>query len=212
MLTEQSTEFSSNAVAGSELSVVVLAAGSSRRMGRRNKLLVPVNDRAMVEIAVTEALKIKPREVVVVIGHQADRIRRRLAGYDIRLVENLRYREGLAASLSRGIGALSATTPGAMVMLSDMPFVGYRQLQRLTTAFQQCGGEKILLPVFEGRRGNPLVWPQRYFTEMQSLSGDRGARVLLDKYRQYICEVEMDDGNIFLDIDTPEQLLALEQR
>ncbi|MEH6580069.1 MAG: nucleotidyltransferase family protein [Amphritea sp.] len=191
-------------------SIVVLAAGSSRRMGKCNKLLALVNETSMLEKTVIEALNAQPQEVIVVTGYEAEKVSRSVAGYDVRVIENPHYAEGLASSLSVGIGALSRTTDAVIVMLSDMPFVNQQHLEQLKKAFRHTRGEKILVPVYQGKGGNPLLWPRRYFTQMQSLSGDRGARVLLNKYQAGVCEVEMKDDGIFRDIDTPDQLLALE--
>ena len=124
----------------SAIAAIVLAAGQSRRMGRRNKLLVPVDGEPMVRRAVRAAAN-GASAVVVVTGHEREQVESALAGLDVTLVHNPAYESGLSTSLARGVSALSAGVAGAVVCLADMPDVRAEHHARLRAAFDpEAGG------------------------------------------------------------------------
>jgi hypothetical protein len=89
-------------------------------------------------------------------------------------------------------------------MLGDMPWVGPDDVTALCGAFDPGRGREICVPVHGGRRGNPVLWGARFFPEMKQLSGDVGARALMEKHADSVCEVVMDGSGVLADIDTPE--------
>jgi molybdenum cofactor cytidylyltransferase len=96
-----------------------------------------------------------------------------------------------------------------VVCLGDMPFVRAEHVAALLGAFEASGGRAICAPRFDGRRGNPVLWPARCFAEMEALGGDAGARALLDAHAAEVCYVPVADAGVVLDVDTPEALAAL---
>lgn len=152
------------------------------------------------------------RPVIVVVGHQANLVRQALAGYDIILVENPDYAEGLSTSLRRGLDALPETSDGAVIALGDMPRVAGPEIDRLIAAFNPLEGRGICVPVVDGQRGNPVLWGRAFFAEMRQVSGDTGARQLIAAYGEAVCEVPMSGDGVLLDIDEPEALEALRNR
>jgi molybdenum cofactor cytidylyltransferase len=98
-----------------------------------------------------------------------------------------------------------------VVVLGDMPFVSAAHIDRLIAAFDPLRGN-IVVPMKDGRRGNPIVWPRAFFDEMQQVQGDVGARELLQRHADRVDVVAFDDDAIFADVDTPEALRALEPR
>jgi molybdenum cofactor cytidylyltransferase len=196
------------------VSAVVLAAGLSRRMGE-NKLLVPVAGRAMVARVVGALAESPVAEVVVVVGHEADRVRAALADAParppgrVRFVDCPDYAQGLSASLRAGIAALGPDVDAALVCLGDMPWVSARHAAALIDAFDPAAGRAVCVPFFEGKRGNPVLWAARYFAEMQGLSGDVGARELLERHAEAVWPVPVTDAGVTVDIDTREALEAL---
>ncbi|MBL4615408.1 MAG: molybdopterin-binding/glycosyltransferase family 2 protein, partial [Magnetovibrio sp.] len=178
------------------LAAVVLAAGSSRRMGDDNKLLSSWNDKPLVRHAVETALASQAQEVVVVTGYDAANVRQALTGLDVRFVHNPHFGEGLSTSLRTGIGALGESgeqCDGAVIMLGDMPRLQLATLDQLIMRFVQAGGQNICVPNCQGRRGNPVVWPSEYFCDILNVTGDRGARALLKQYAAQVIEVSCDD-------------------
>src|SRR5262249_58429133 len=132
-------------------------AGRSTRMGRDNKLLCDVAGIPMVRRVAEAALASRARPVSVVVGHQADEVRRALAGLDVASIANPDYAKGLASSLRAGLGALPPTV-GALVLLGDMPTLEAAHLDRLIEAFLAATGGTIIVPVHGGQRGNPVLW------------------------------------------------------
>ncbi len=193
------------------ISCLVLAGGRSSRMGS-NKLLEPVNGKPLVRHVVDAALASTARPVVVVTGHQAEAVRSALAGLDLLFTHNPDYADGISTSVKAGIAALPADIDGSLVALGDMPEMTADQLNRLIAAFSPSDGRSIVVPVRDGRRGNPILWASAYFDEMRGLSGDVGAKPLLAAHTDQVVEVELDSDVVLIDIDTPEALAALRQR
>ena len=191
------------------LAVIVLAAGQSRRMGRRNKLLEPVEGEPMVRHAVLAAASADAGfHVVVVTGHERGAVEAALAGFDVAFVHNPDYGAGLSTSLARGVAALPDAIDGAVVCLADMPGVRARHLERLRDAFDPESGAAICVATHRGKRGNPVLFASRFFPEMCDVEGDVGARHLIGAYAELVREVEMEDEGVLLDIDSPRALEA----
>lgn len=185
------------------VAAIVMAAGRSSRMGA-NKLLMDDHGKPIVERVVELALAAELTGVVVVCGHQEAEIRAALAGHRVRFVPCPDYADGMSASLRCGLKALSAEVDAALVLLGDMPRVGTSLLRRMIAAFNPTEGRAIIVPSFQGKRGNPVLWDRRFFGEMMELAGDVGARHLIGEHAELVTEIEAEDSGIFLDIDTPE--------
>jgi molybdenum cofactor cytidylyltransferase len=195
---------------GPRIAAIVLAAGRSRRMAPRNKLLIEGPDgRAMVARAVDHALASRARPVVVVTGHMQREVRAALAGRSVLYAHNADFADGLAASLRVGLAALPPATNGALVCLGDMPLVDGTILDRLIDAFDPAEGRAIVLPTFNGKQGNPMLWARQFFPAMAALAGDVGARHLAAENADLVHAVEIGDDAVLRDFDTPETLEAL---
>ena len=194
------------------VSAVVLAAGRSTRMGPVNKLVAPFDGRAMVRVVVDELEGSSVRPVVVVTGHEAGRVEKALAGTDVRLVHNPEYRQGLSGSIRAGLTALPESVQAAVICLGDMPLVTSVHVDKLVAAFDSAEGREICVPVFEGKRGNPVLFARRFFEEITAVRGDVGARHLIGEYEEYVCEVAMDDRAVLVDVDSPQALREIEDQ
>ena len=188
------------------VAALVLAAGRSTRMGAVNKLLVPLDGRAMVRGVVDQLVESCVRTVVVVTGHEAERVGEAITGAGVRTVHNPAYREGLSGSIRIGLSSLDDSVEAAFVCLGDMPLVRSRHIDKLVAAFDSAEGREICVPVFEGKRGNPVLYARRFFDEMAAVRGDVGARHLIGAYEEYVCEVAMDDRAVLVDVDSPQAL------
>jgi molybdenum cofactor cytidylyltransferase len=192
------------------VSALVLAGGQSRRMGAINKLLAPVDGVPMVLTTVRRIVAAGVDEVIVVTGHEQQRVRDTLAGEAVRMVHNPHYDQGLSTSMSVGLAALDADIDAALVCLGDMPRVTPRHVHRLLAAFDPTEGRTICVPTFNGKRGNPVLWDRRYFDQMRDVRGDVGARHLIGEHDDSVCEVAMDDAGVLFDVDSPQALAALD--
>jgi molybdenum cofactor cytidylyltransferase len=188
------------------VAAVILAAGRSTRMGGPNKLLEQLGGKTLVRIVAEQALASKASGVIVVIGHQADQVEKALAGLKVTFVRNPDFADGLASSVKAGIAAVPAAADGAVVCLGDMPLIDARLIDRLIEAFAPDRGNLIAVPVSDGRRGNPVLWSRRFFSELMTLDGDIGARHLIARHGEAVAEVAVEGHGAFLDIDTPQAL------
>ena len=189
---------------------VVMAAGRSSRMGA-NKLLMEDGGKPIIARVVEQALAAELAEIIVVCGHQEAEMRAALAGHGVRFVPCPDYAEGMSASLRCGLKALTADIDAALVLLGDMPRVGSGLLRRMIAAFNPTEGRAIIVPSFQGKRGNPVLWDRRFFGEMTSLAGDVGARHLIGEHAELVTEIEAEDAGILLDVDTPEAYRTLSE-
>jgi molybdenum cofactor cytidylyltransferase len=193
---------------GRRVAAIVLAAGQSRRMGGPNKLLAEIGGQPLVRRVVGEVLASPARPVVVVTGHQRERVEAALAGLPVALVHNPDFADGLSTSVKAGIAALPPEADGAVICLADMPRIDAALIARLTAAFDPERGALIVVPTFEGKRGNPVVWARRFFPELAALQGDVGARHLIGAYADAAVDVPVENRAVFVDVDTPDALAA----
>lgn len=190
-----------------QVAAIVLAAGESRRWGRDNKLLAPIDGTAMIVRTVGAVLASKARPVIVVTGHEADAVTVLLAGRPLSFVAAPDFAEGLSASLKAGIAAVPAECAGALVCLGDMPWISPATFDRLAEAFAPTGAKCALVPTYRGEWGNPVLLGRALFPDIGRLSGDRGARTLLSANPERVGEVSVDDPGVLHDVDQPSALV-----
>ena len=195
--------------APSDVVCVVLAAGSSTRMGERNKLLEPIGDEPMVVTVVRNALASRVDEVVVVTGADHERVEACLSGLPVRLLCNPDHARGLSTSLKAGVSALPSGARAVVVCLGDMPLVRPGHIDALIRAFRTHPDGSIFVPTWQGGRGNPVLWTVDLLSEVGALTGDAGVRMLMSHHPTKVREVPVDEPGIHTDVDTPEALQKL---
>jgi molybdenum cofactor cytidylyltransferase len=192
------------------VAALILAAGLSRRTAPHNKLLsVMPNGQTMIAQTVDRVLATSAKPVSVIIGHQDAQIQASLAGKPVHFVHAPDYAGGMAASLRAGITALSENVGAVLICLGDMPLVESNTLERIMAAYDPTEGREIILPSYEGQRGNPVLWGRRFFNDLLQLSGDTGARQILHRYMEFIAEIPADTEAVLKDFDTPEAFETL---
>jgi molybdenum cofactor cytidylyltransferase len=195
------------------IAAVVLAAGTSSRMAPYNKLLIADRGgKTMIARVVENVLSSAARPIVLVTGHRAEEVAAAVGGRPVRVVHAEHYADGLSASLKAGIAALGDEVAAAVICLGDMPLVTGRMLDRLIAAYDPDEGRSIVVPVHQGRSGNPVLWDRRYFAEILALSGDKGARGLLARHAEQVAEVALEDDAVLRDFDTVDSLAQLPRR
>ncbi|KIL99397.1 CTP:molybdopterin cytidylyltransferase [Paramagnetospirillum magnetotacticum MS-1] len=180
---------------------LILAAGRASRMGG-DKRLMRVEGRSMLDLAVEAGLRGGLSPVLVVTGPEPQPD----LGPGVVQVVNADPSRGMASSLAEGVAALPEDAEGVMVLLADMPRVTSAHVAALIAAFRP---DSICVPVFQGRRGNPVLLSRRFFPSMRDLTGDKGARGLIAENALAVIEVAVADDGILIDVDTPEALRAL---
>ena len=144
------------------ISAVLLAAGESRRMGEINKLEMDVNGVPLLRRTVSILLASQLQELVVVLGHQADKVRLLLEGLPVKIVLNDVYHEGQMTSVHKGLKSLSQSCDGVMICLSDQPLIQSADINLIIEAFGKHNQESILVPTHQGKRGNPIIFTHKH--------------------------------------------------
>ncbi len=188
---------------------IVLAAGRSSRMGANNKLLEQLDGLPIVRRTVEAVLASRATPVIVVTGHQAAAVGASIDGLDVKLVHNPDFAQGMSTSLKAGIQALPPHLDGAVVALADMPEIEPAHIDRMISAFAPKEGRTIVVPVFDGSRGNPVLWSAEHFPAMCTLAGDMGARHIIQDNADGVVELDLGSEAVLTDVDTPEALAEL---
>ncbi|MBT3990678.1 MAG: NTP transferase domain-containing protein [Rhodospirillaceae bacterium] len=191
---------------------LLLAAGSSRRMGEENKLLTDIDGTAMVARVAKQIQKSKAEGILVVTGHEAKDVTAALQNLATGFVHNSDYADGLSTSLKAGLNALPDDIDGVIVCLGDMPLLEARHIDQLITAFDPIEGRSICVPVHGRKRGNPVLWGKQFIAEILAVTGDIGARHLLEEHADQVIEVPVDQDGVLFDVDTPERLAEFRNR
>jgi molybdenum cofactor cytidylyltransferase len=186
------------------IAAIVLAAGKSERMGRP-KALLPFRGTTFLENILNSISRSSIRQTVVVAGHHRDEIAASIHLPD--LVFNPDYEQGMITSFQAGIRALPAEALGAVLFLVDHPLVEPSTIDSLIAGFAPG---RIVLPVFEGRRGHPVLFAAEVLQEILALPASQGANIVVRKDPSRIVEVPVDAPGILVDIDTPEQFEKLQ--
>ena len=190
-----------------KIHAVILAAGSSRRFGKGNKLLTELDGRPMLQRVVEAVMAGGVDETVVVTGADHASIKSLLGECAVKLVRNERWMEGMGTSLAKGVKALHGENcTGILVCLGDLPFLSSRMVGRVIEVFRQEGFERIVVPKVKGRRGHPVIFPGSYRKELGEITGNEGARSLLSRAGDKLTEVEVHSPEIVQDVDKQSDL------
>jgi molybdenum cofactor cytidylyltransferase len=207
-----------------EIVAVLLAAGAARRFGRPKQLeRFPTPDSpTLVERATRLALESQVAKVVVVTGNQHKRVEEVLKPLQSRYaalltVYNERWELGQGFSVATGVRAVQQVSPeasGILFMLADQPRLQIKTLKSLLDAFEKLdeSAQKIVFPVYEGKRGNPVIFGRTFFQELALLEGDSGGRTVVRTHPNAAYEVEVTDTAIHEDVDTLEDFERLASR
>ncbi len=198
------------------VSAVLLAAGVSRRMGEVNKLELLVDGVPLLRRTAETLLASKLQEIVVVLGYQAEKAGSMLEGLAIHTIYNEVYRDGQMTSVYQGLSSLSQACDGVMICLADQPLLQTDDVNVLIEAFGKCNRGRscgsILVPTFQGKRGNPIVLDYQHRLEILNSEHNLGCKKLIEKNPELVSSFEMSNNHVVVDVDTPEQYAALTAR
>lgn len=182
------------------VSAIVLAAGSSTRLGRPKQLL-PLAGRPVLQHVVDAAVAAGASEVVVVLGHAAADVRAALRPDPrVRIVVNAAYASGLASSLRAGLRALPEDADAAVILLGDQPDVAAQTVRRVISTYEETAAP-IVQASYRGELGHPVLFGRAVWPRLEALRGDRGAREILAEWAGRIVALDVD-GDPPLDLDT----------
>jgi molybdenum cofactor cytidylyltransferase len=185
------------------ISAILLAAGESKRMGT-DKLSLPWGRKTVLEHCLRVLLSSQVGEVWVVLNKQTWELGQRLRGPRVTLVHNPRSQEGMSTSIRKGIQAMGQKSRAVLIALGDHPLLKANTVNALIRAYGEKKGT-IIVPVFRGKRGHPVLFDRRYVKELLKLKKDVGARALLERHREEVYEVNSKSEGVVVDIDTREE-------
>jgi molybdenum cofactor cytidylyltransferase len=189
------------------ISAILLAAGRSRRMGAFKPLL-PFGERTVAEACVENLLAGGVGEVVVVVGHRGDEVRRHLSRLPVRFAVNADAESEMGASIARGVEQLSPEAQAVLIALVDQPAVPHATIGFLNAVAGRTG-RRLVVPEYEGRGGHPVWIDLSFREELMSLDPERGLRALFDAHRDEVLRVPVTSPYVARDMDRWDDYLAL---
>ena len=199
------------------VTAVVLAAGESRRMGT-NKLLLPWGHTTVLGQTLANVGAAAVHNVLLVTGHERERVEAMVASEgdghsgksgmsldrQLPMLHNHDYANGMLTSVQTAVRALPPSAEAILIMLGDQPLVATDTLDSLLRAYAATPAG-LVAPIYDGRRGNPVIIDRRYFDELLALPAGAAPRVLLARHASYLLAVEVEDAAVLIDLDRPEE-------
>ena len=189
----------------SRIAAIVLAAGSSTRMGEPKQLL-PLGNSTVLQQTLKNLQASKVDEIILVLGASAETIRQQLAIFsfkNLKTVLNPGFGEGMSSSLRKGLSAVDKDIAAALIVLADQPFVQPATINQIIDSYRNSEAS-IVIPTHKNSRGNPVLLDRSIFPEAMALKGDTGFRAIFGQHQDEIARVEVADRGILLDIDNKE--------
>ena len=193
---------------------VLLAAGQSQRMGAQNKLLAEIDGVPIIRRTAQALLDGGLNDLVIVTGHEHRLVAAALDDLPVTCIYNDEYQSGQASSVACGVRHhQNGSHAAVLIALGDMPLVRPELIAVLLRDHSSLADatDRITLPVFDGRRGNPVIWGRGFFDELVALTGDAGGRIIFAENKNAVNSLGWPDDSIHLDIDTPEALAPLKK-
>lgn len=181
---------------------VILAAGESKRMGKP-KLLLPFGEKTIIETVIDNVVKSKVEKIMVVLGSNRKKIEKKIRDYPVKIIVNPHYAKGMLSSVQEGFHALPHDTQAVLVVLGDQPAVSSDIINEIIEAFQRTG-KGIVVPVYKGNRGHPVLMEMKYRDEVEKLSPEVGLRGIVYNHPEDVLEVHVGTPGILQDIDNAE--------
>jgi molybdenum cofactor cytidylyltransferase len=198
---------------------IILAAGRSSRMeAGHHKLLLPLGGHPILIHVIEAVIASQARPILVVLGHQAPLLRDIIANHidhpDIHLLDNPAYQQGMSTSLHTGIAALSnpntaqpafysplTQIDSTIILLGDQPLVTPHIINILIETRKESQ-KRIVAPLYNGKRGNPVLFAADLFPELLQTTGDEGGRSVIQHHRSDLATVEIGSDQPNIDVDT----------
>ena len=184
------------------ISAILLAAGQSKRFGNNNKLITKYKNKNLIQLSLTNIINSNIDNVIVVLGHDQDLIKNKInKNRKIKFVINKKFRSGMASSIKSGLKKINIKTKGFFVCLGDMPKVNKNIYNKIIKSFIKHN--RIIVPYFNNKRGNPVIFPIKYKKKFFKLKGDNGAKKLIKNNCQKII---FKNNAVVFDIDYKKDL------
>ena len=186
-----------------EIWAVILAAGESKRMGLP-KMLLTFSGRTMIEKVITNVSESKIDKIIVVLGAYRDALVELISKLPVKYCYNDNYKKGMLSSVQCGFRNLSSVCRAVLVFQGDQPLITSNAINEVIEAYLSSG-KGMVIPVYKGRRGHPLLIDIKYRDEIEKLNPDKGLRSLACMFSDDVLEVDTNESGILTDFDTYEQ-------
>ncbi len=185
------------------IATLIMAAGSSSRMGTPKQLL-PWKNATLIENVIAKALQLNTSKTLVVLGANKDVIIKKIASYPIEVVHNKKWHKGLGNSIAFGINHILSTykAEAVLIVLADQPLIKGSYLEEMLDIFEASTAQIIATRYQNGKTGVPVLFDKSYFEELSVIDGDNGAKEILRNYSNSV-KTLLFEANVF-DIDTEE--------
>ena len=183
--------------------LIILAAGESTRFGE-NKLTYMLNGAPIIRRVVMES-RLPDVRVIVVVGHEQEKIRGALKGIDVDFVYNKDYKKGMSQSVIAGVRA-SNSTKGILILPGDMAFIKSKIIEQVISSHKNTGS-KIVIPTYNGRGGHPILFDVSLKDELLHIKEEtRGLKEIINRHENEIYKVELGTPIVVHDVDVKEDL------
>ncbi len=190
--------------------IIVLAAGLSTRFGR-NKLLEKIDGSTMIERVVKSAVSSRADEVVVVLGHEAQRVKEALKKFECKFVFNKDFKKGQSYSVKAGVKSVMGYADAVMVLPGDVALITPRSINMVIEEYEKCGSP-IVVASYKGRTGHPILFDRSLFDEIMEISEETmGLKAVVNRHRDSVKKVETGSNEVLIDVDSEEDLKRLQK-
>mgnify|MGYP001224666793 CR=1 FL=1 len=189
------------------ISAILLAAGQSNRMNGENKLIKKIKGIPLIKHSVKNILASSIDELIIVLGYQKEIIEKLIdKNKKIKLVFNKEFESGMASSIKIGLDRLSNDTDSFFICLGDMPLINADIYNQLIKYRNQ---KDILVPTYKKRQGNPVLFNKSMKEKIMTITGDKGAKKILELNKEKILNFEINDQAIIKGFNTQEDFNSL---
>ena len=189
------------------ISAILLAAGKSKRMNGENKLIKEIQGIPLIKHSVKNILFSSIDELIVVLGYQKEIIEKLIDKNEkIKFVFNKNFESGMASSIKTGLNNLSKKTEAFFICLGDMPMVSHDIYNQL---IKSKDNKEIIVPTYKGQQGNPVLFNKSMKEKIIAITGDVGAKKILELNKDKILNLEINDQSITKSLNTQDDFSSL---
>lgn len=195
------------------ITAILLAAGSSRRMGVENKLLLPFGKKKVVEHVLDHLLEVPDLEIIVVLGHEAKAVQQVIGKRSVQFVFNENHLMGMTTSIQAGVRLANAQSKGYLICLSDLPLIKTKTYNQIIQTFQKQLSDKsktIVIPTFQEKKGHPILFASHYQQAILAHQEMEGCKKIIQQNQEQLYFLKMNTPYILQDMDTPSDYQKLQ--
>ncbi len=186
------------------ISAIILAAGLSKRMKLGNKLLLKKNNTTIIQKTFQNIKSSKVNEIIIVLGKDPEIFKKEIKDKNITFTINQNYHTGMSSSIKKGLEKIDQRSIATLICLGDMPLIKTSTYNKIIDTFYK-NKEKNIIPYFENKKGNPVLFNKFFFKKLKMVEGDNGAKFFIKKNFESFLKLAVIDQGVIKDIDNDEQ-------